>query len=81
MSFVKINNKPYVVADKQYKGEYVNADDSYATTGRTAKMTRPIVYKTQKPETNYVYTYRNCKLVETKSEYYQVNRAYGMMPR
>lgn len=81
MSFVKINNKPYTVADRQYKGEYADAEDSYATTGRTSKMTLPIVYKTQKPETNYEYTYRNCKIPESKSEYYRINRAYGMMPR
>ena len=81
MSFVKINNKPYVVADKQYKGEYIGAEDSYATEGRKAKMTRPVVYKTEKPDNNYEYTYRNCKLPESKSEYYSIKRAYGMMPR
>lgn len=71
----------YVVADKQYKGKYANAEDGYATTGRTTKMTLPIDYKTQKPKTNYEYTYRNCQLPNDKSGYYQIKRAYGMMPR
>jgi hypothetical protein len=77
MSYIKVNNKPYVVADIQYKGEYRKATDSYSTEGRLAKMTRPVLYNTKKPEKNYAYTYRKCRV----PEYYNINRAYGMMPR
>lgn len=82
MSITTKNRQPYAVADTQYKGEYKNSKDSYATEGRLAKMTRPVSYDTGKPKDNYAYTYTNCKHIrESPNEYYKINRAYAMMPR